>query len=223
MESTAAKTIALTPYRVPSRLTARRSWQAAAARQHRTPHLDGNHVPSLSSFVLDAATFAASRHANQRRKHCDGGPYVNHLLEVAREISVTAGNDDPATLAAALLHDTLESTEGTAGEIAERFGAKVAEMVLECTDDGSLSRKERKQAQIDHAPNLSPGAKLIKLADKLCNVRDVRVAPSKKWSTKRRRAYVEWAGKVVTALGPVNDVLEKAFWDEAEAAAKELA
>ncbi len=180
-------------------------------------------MPSLSSFVLDAAAFAAARHADQRRKHCDGAPYINHLLEVAREISVTAGNDDPATLAAALLHDALEATDSTAGEIAERFGAKVAELVLECSDDASLSRKERKQAQIDHAPNLTPSAKLIKLADKLCNVRDVRIAPSKKWSTKRRKAYVEWAGKVVTALGPVNDVLEKSFWDESEAAAQELA
>ena len=70
---------------------------------------------------------------------------------------------------------------------------------------------------------MSLTAKLIKLADKLCNVRDVRIAPSKKWSTKRRKAYVEWAGKVVTALGPVNDVLEKSFWDESEAAAQELA
>lgn len=180
-------------------------------------------MPSLSSFVLDAASLAATRHADQTRKHSDGAPYINHLLDVAREISVTAGNDDPATLAAALLHDTLEETDATAGEIAERFGAKVAEMVLECTDDASLSRKERKQAQIDHAPNLSPGAKLIKLADKLCNVRDARTSASKKWSGKQRRKYVEWAGKVVTALGPVNDVLEKAFWDEAEAAAKDLA
>ncbi len=215
--------LTLSPYRVPSRQTARRSWNAAAARHHRTHTLDGSLVPSLSSFVLDAATFAAARHADQRRKHCDGAPYINHLLEVAREISVTAGNDDPATLAAALLHDALEATDSTAGEIAERFGAKVAELVLECSDDASLSRKERKQAQIDHAPNLTPSAKLIKLADKLCNVRDVRIAPSKKWSTKRRKAYVEWAGKVVTALGPVNDVLEKSFWDESEAAAQELA
>lgn len=176
-------------------------------------------MPQSTPLLLDAAAFAASRHVDQRRKHAGDEPYVNHVLQVAREISFTGGIDNAAVLAAAILHDVIEDSDTTAEQIAERFGASVAEMVVECTDDKELPRKERRALQVEHAPNISPGAKLIKLADKLCNVRDIRTANDDVWSRKKRRKYIEWANEVVTALGQVNEALERAYWAESQASA----
>jgi hypothetical protein len=179
-------------------------------------------MPQSTPLLLDAAAFAASRHVDQRRKHAGDEPYVNHVLQVAREISFTGGIDNAAVLAAAILHDVIEDSDTTADQIAERFGASVAEMVVECTDDKELPRKERRALQVEHAPNISPGAKLIKLADKLCNVRDIRTADDTVWSRKKRRKYIEWANEVVTALGQVNEALERAYWAESQASAAVL-
>ncbi len=179
-------------------------------------------MPQSTPLLLDAAAFAASRHVDQRRKHAGDEPYVNHVLQVAREISFTGGIDNAAVLAAAILHDVIEDSDTTAEQIAERFGASVAEMVVECTDDKDLPRKERRALQVEHAPNISPGAKLIKLADKLCNVRDIRTADDDVWSRKKRRKYIEWANEVVTALGQVNEALERAYWAESQASAAML-
>ncbi|NDE55134.1 MAG: phosphohydrolase, partial [Actinobacteria bacterium] len=77
-------------------------------------------------------------------------------------------------------------------------------MVLEVTDDKSLEKNERKRLQIEHASHKSPGAALIKLADKISNVRDVGVSPPSHWDIQRRVDYLDWASAVVGAL-PLKD------------------
>lgn len=173
-------------------------------------------MPQSTALILDAAAFAATCYSDQRRTHAGDVPAVNHAISVAREIATTAGIDNASVLAAALLHDVIEDTDITADQLAERFGASVAEMVAECSDDPDLKRKERKAAQIEHAPNISPGAKLIKLADKLCNIREIHAADDGEWSLKKRQRYLEWADEVVTALGQVNESLERAYWTESK-------
>ena len=65
--------------------------------------------------------------------------------------------------------------------------------------------------QIAHAGDASLEARHIKLADKICNVRDLATAPPAKWSLERRIAYVDWAEKVVNGLRGSNDRLEQYF------------
>ncbi len=162
---------------------------------------------------LQAITFAAKKHAAQKRKGADGEPYVNHVLEVANLLANVGKIDDFDVLIAAVLHDTVEDTNTTEAEIAENFGAEVAKMVMEVTDDKSLPKARRKELQIEHAPHLSNGAKLIKLGDKTSNIRDVTENPPDGWSKERRVEYVDWGEKVIAGLRGTNEFLEKNFDD----------
>lgn len=156
--------------------------------------------------VLKAALFAAERHRNQRRKGTRGAPYINHPLAVA-ECLVTAGIDDPDVLAAALLHDTVEDTDTSLGELEQLFGPRVASIVAEVTDDKSLPKAERKRQQILKAPAKSREAKLVKLADKICNLRDLRDCPPN-WTSDRITAYHRFARDVYRGLRGEHSALD---------------
>ena len=104
---------------------------------------------------------------------------------------------DEVALLAAALHDTVEDTKTTFEELEEHFGPEVAGLVREVTDDKSLDKSERKRLQIEHAPESSDRAKQLKIADKICNIRDITVSPPADWSLKRRSEYLSWSEKVV--------------------------
>ena len=161
--------------------------------------------------LLQAARFAAERHAGQLRKGAHAEPYINHPLEVANLIANVGNVDDVDILMAGLLHDTVEDTETTPDEITERFGDTACGYVLEVTDDKALPKARRKELQIEHAPHMSPGAKVVKLADKISNIRDVIENPAVDWDTDRRREYVEWGVRVVAGLRGANAHLEAHF------------
>ena len=171
-------------------------------------------APDALALVLQAASFAADRHRKQRRKDLHATPYINHPLALASTLAVEGGVTDPEVIAAALLHDTLEDTQTTASELREAFGRRVADMVEEVTDDPDLGNDDRKQRQIDHAPHLSHGAKLVKLADKICNLRDISRSPPSGWSLERQQAYFDWAKAVVDGMRGAHPELERIF-DEA--------
>jgi guanosine-3',5'-bis(diphosphate) 3'-pyrophosphohydrolase len=160
--------------------------------------------------ILRAAAFAAERHRDQRRKGADASPYINHPLALANLLS-ECGVRDPSVLAAALLHDTVEDTGTMLAEIEKVFGRDVAVIVGEVTDDKSLPKTERKRLQIEHAAHLSASAKLVKLADKTCNLRDMAVAPPVGWSLERRREYFDWAKQVVDRIRGTQARLEELF------------
>lgn len=164
-------------------------------------------------IVLQAAAFAAEKHRNQRRKDEEASPYINHPIQLAY-ILVQADIEDPVVLAAALLHDTLEDTNTTHDELEIVFGHEIANIVAECTDDKNLDKLERKQAQIDHAANLSRKARLVKLADKIANVSDINGAPPAGWSLERKREYFDWAKRVVDRIRGTHAALEARFDDE---------
>jgi len=170
--------------------------------------------------LIQAINFAAKKHSAQKRKGADEQPYINHPLEVINLLASAGNIEDYDVLIAAVLHDTIEDTETTEEEITRLFGANVCGMVLEVTDDKSLPKAERKQLQIEHAPHLSDGAKRIKLADKISNIRDVTENPPDGWSKERRLEYVEWGENVIDGLRGVNLNLEKRF-DETVAEARE--
>ena len=110
-----------------------------------------------------------------------------------------------------MLHDTIEDTETTEDELTTVFGSQVSSVVLEVTDDKSLEKHVRKQRQIEHAPHISTEAKLVKLADKICNLRDILASPPASWSAERKQAYFDWAGKVVAGVRGVHPSLEAVF------------
>jgi guanosine-3',5'-bis(diphosphate) 3'-pyrophosphohydrolase len=170
--------------------------------------------------LVEAASFAARKHTGQRRKGSDAEPYINHPLEVANLLANVGGVEDLDILVGGLLHDTIEDTGTTKEELAKRFGERVAGYVSEVTDDKSLPSAERKQLQIEHAPHLSPGAKQIKLADKISNITDITNNPPADWSVGRRREYIEWGEKVVAGLRGANPALEAKF-DETVRLARE--
>ena len=172
------------------------------------------HDTSGIADLLRAVEFAAEKHRDQRRKGAGASPYINHPIEVAAMLANVAGIQDVATLAAAVLHDTVEDTKTTPEELEAAFGREVRLMVQEVTDDKSLPRADRKHLQIEHAPHLSPSAKLIKIADKTANVREVTEKPPSDWSAIRRREYLDWAEAVVAGCRGVNAALESRF-DEA--------
>ena len=166
---------------------------------------------STAARLLAAANFSAERHRDQRRKGARSTPYVNHPLEVAERIVRVGGVDDLDVLVAAILHDTIEDTDTTADEIVDHFGATVAALVLEVTDDKSLTSTERKRLEIEHAPHLTRGAKLIKLADKISNVADTETNPPSSWSRQRRREYLDFAEQIAIGCRGVNAALDAEF------------
>jgi guanosine-3',5'-bis(diphosphate) 3'-pyrophosphohydrolase len=169
------------------------------------------------SIVIAASAFAAPKHRDQRRKGAEASPYINHPIAVANVLANEAGITDPSVLAAALLHDTIEDTDTTPKELESEFGHEIAAIVIEVTDDKSLPKMERERLQIEHAANLSASAKLVKLADKICNLRDMNRSPPVDWSTERKTEYFTWAKQVVDPMRGASPVLEKLF-DEAFAA-----
>jgi guanosine-3',5'-bis(diphosphate) 3'-pyrophosphohydrolase len=161
--------------------------------------------------VLKAAHFAAARHSEQRRKGATAEPYVNHLLEVAELVASALAEPDTNLVIAALLHDTIEDVGVTKEELSEIFGPDVASLVLEVTDDKSLPKQERKRLQIVQAPKKSVRAQVIKLADKISNLRAILASPPTDWSVQRQREYFEWAKQVVDALSSSHQGLKAEF------------
>ncbi|KAM9313122.1 guanosine-3',5'-bis(diphosphate) 3'-pyrophosphohydrolase MESH1 [Gastrophryne carolinensis] len=166
---------------------------------------------SEAAKLLEATHFAAEKHRRQRRKDVDETPYINHPIGVARILSYEAGINDLAVLQAALLHDTVEDTDTTFQEIEEKFGQEVRKIVEDVTDDKTLPKMERKQKQIEHAPHCSSKAKLVKLADKLYNLRDLNRSTPKGWSEERVQEYFQWASEVVKGLRGTNKAMEQSL------------
>lgn len=136
---------------------------------------------SKIGLVIQAAHFAAVKHRDQRRKDSSASPYINHPITLAEILSVEGWVSAPLVLAAALLHDTLEDTETTAEELRGHFGSTIAAIVEEVTDVKWLEKTARKKIQIARARRSSKGAKLVKLADKIANLRDILAHPPR-WS-----------------------------------------
>jgi (p)ppGpp synthase/HD superfamily hydrolase len=162
-------------------------------------------------LVSEAAELAARRHNGMARKGRGNEPYINHLAEVANLLSAATEGADAELVAAGWLHDTIEDTETTREELAQKFSERVASLVVECTDDMSLSKKERRRLQVVNASHKSPSARLIKIADKISNI-GARILPDP--STEERADlvdYTDWAEQVVAGCRGGNAWLDDTF------------
>lgn len=155
--------------------------------------------------------FAATKHRTQRRMDAAKTPYINHPIGVANILANEGDVTDLETLMAAILHDTVEDTNTTFAEIEENFGLEIKNIVADVTDDKSLPKTERKKLQILHAKDCSPKAKLVKLADKLYNLRDLETSTPEEWTEERVHEYFQWAKQVVDNLRGTNKKLEDAL------------
>jgi len=173
----------------------------------------------VSALLVRAADLAARAHVDQRRKGYGDVPYVNHVIAVAALVG--GATDDAEILAAALLHDVVEDSETTVEDLTALFGARVAALVGEVTDDpaiATLPTFQRKGMQAKKMAAASDGAKLIKVADQTSNLVDLVQSPPG-WPPDRMRAYLDGARLVVDACRGVDSGLEAAF----DAAAERLA
>lgn len=167
-----------------------------------------------SLLLLRAALFAARVHAGHRRKGSASEPYVNHVLEVAQILAEHGA--PPEAVIAGLLHDTVEDSDQdpepvTHARLVAEFGAVVAGIVAEATDDKSLPKETRKALQVRHASAKTETAKMLKLADKISNLRAITASPPAGWDHARRVEYLGWAGRVAAGLKGVNPALDALF------------
>ncbi len=142
-------------------------------------------APAEIEEVRRAYLYAQEAHRDQRR--LTGEPYITHPLAVARILAQMSL--DAATLEAALLHDVIEDTPAERGELAELFGEEVARLVDGVSKLTQIRFESRREAQAENFRKMvlamvaDVRVILIKLADRLHNMRTLGVMPAE----KRRR------------------------------------
>ncbi len=129
----------------------------------------------------EALAFAAAAHAGQVRKHT-GEPYILHPVRVALEVARHMEGHQQSVIAvrAALLHDVVEDTDVTIGDVRERFGAQTSYVVFGLTDaehrgvatPGVDNRAARKATDREWLSGHSPVTRMIKLLDMADNISD---------------------------------------------------
>lgn len=161
--------------------------------------------------LVRALRFAADKHRAQRRLDVHASPYINHPIAVLSILCEEGGVDDQAVLCAGVLHDTIEDTETTPAELEALFGVDIRDIVLAVSDDKRLPKAERKRLQIVRAADARHEARLVKLADKTANLRDLVEHPPKHWDQARLLAYTRWAGDVIDGVRGTHPRLEALF------------
>ena len=122
-------------------------------------------------MIDDAMEFATKAHEGQFRKGTRR-PYIVHPIEVADIVSTMTKDEE--IICAAVLHDTIEDCKGITWEVLKlRFGQRVADMVAQESEDKSLSWEERKGETIRRLKTAPREVRMIGLADKLSNMRDI--------------------------------------------------
>ena len=168
--------------------------------------------PDADEDLLNRAyVYAMKAHGNQKR--ASGEAYFNHPLEVAAIL--TEMKLDSATIAAALLHDTVEDTEATQQEIEEKFGPEIASLVDGLTKIAKLDLVTKEAAQAENLRKLLLAMSkdvrvlLVKLADRLHNMRTLEhVKPEKRVRIAQETMdiYAPLAGRM--GMQAVRDELE---------------
>ena len=171
-------------------------------RQYELVERVQRYKPDVNEALLNKAyVYAMQKHGTQRR--ANGDPYFSHPLEVAGIL--TNLKLDDATIAAALLHDTIEDTDATRSEIDATFGEDIGRLVEGLTKIQKLDLVSKKAAQAENLRKLLLAISadvrvlLVKLADRLHNMRTLEFMPEE---SRRRNAeetleiYAPLAGRM---------------------------
>lgn len=167
-------------------------------------------LPDILTPYFEALAFAAEQHKYQRRGGYDPLPYINHLIKVSTAIIQVGKEDNPNIILASILHDVIEDSDTSYEDLKERFGAVVADVVTELTDDMNLPYQERKDLQVNRAQQLSDAARKIRIADKASNIRDIFTYPLD-WTREKKIAYLENSLAVVDQIRGTHEGLEAWF------------
>ncbi len=196
-------------------------------RQYELVDRVSSYDPSANEDLLNRAyVFATQKHGDQKR--ASGDPYYSHPVEVAGIL--TDLHLDTASIATALLHDTIEDTETTFGEIEDLFGREIADMVNGVTKMSLLELSSADTAQAENFRKLLVATAsdirilLVKLADRLHNMRTLHFIKS---DEKRRRIaqetmdiYAPLAGRI--GMHNFREELEDLSFAEINKDAREL-
>lgn len=148
------------------------------------------------NIILEAARFARNAHQGQFRKF-SGRPYIEHPMRVAGQVSLMPGATE-RHVCAGWLHDVLEDTNVTYNELRYEFGGEVADLVQELTNPSKqhpeLNRADRKKMDRLHLVHVSTSAKIIKLCDRIDNLRDLG------WSNDFTETYCKESSLLALAL-----------------------
>ena len=145
----------------------------------------------MEDNLLKAATWGSEAHKYQTRKN-DKSSYFCHPLAVAWFLQDKIKIRDSYVLTAAILHDVVEDTNKTLKDVSDTFGHYVAKIVAEVSDDKSLSKADRKRAQLEHVADKSDEAKLVKAADMWHNLTTLINDAPADWTVERVQGYFIW-------------------------------
>ncbi len=159
----------------------------------------------MADLLSDARIFAIEMHERFKHRRSNGEPYWHHPERVVATLA--RHGVAPEVQAAGWIHDVAEDCAADVHEcealllqIETRFGATVASLTREVTNffPRSATMEEKQQRLIEHAHQMSPGAKWIKLADRMDNISDMAG-----WSVEKRRRYAEATILLLSALLPL--------------------
>ena len=157
--------------------------------------------------LTEAIDWAAVKHRSQTRKDVDRTPYIIHPIGVCLILIQEADVRNLEVLIAAILHDVLEDTQTTVDEMAVKFGTTITEIVKEVTNPKGLKSADAKEWQISHVPSMSHEARLVKLADRLYNLRDMHPPPAC-WDQAKINIYLDCSRRLVDSIRGTHSSLE---------------
>jgi guanosine-3',5'-bis(diphosphate) 3'-pyrophosphohydrolase len=147
--------------------------------------------------LAEAISFAARAHQGHLRK--DGRtPYMAHPMRVMMILAAEFGVEDRETLAAAVLHDTIEDTRTDHDDLSEQFGPRVADWVAALSKDTRLAEAEREREYLAALAAAPIEVKLCKLGDIYDNLSDCATLEA-----KGRRRQIDRAKQVLAAFEPL--------------------
>lgn len=160
-------------------------------------------------MIEEAVSFAVEAHQGAVRKGSQI-PYITHPLETAVIVSMITSDEE--LIAAALLHDVIEDAGVTWEQLREKFGIRVADLVLMESEDKRLLWRERKAETLQHLVGAPMELKILTLGDKLsnmrCTARDYMVVKDKIWekfNEKRKELHAWYYWGIVDALKEMSD------------------
>jgi GTP diphosphokinase / guanosine-3',5'-bis(diphosphate) 3'-diphosphatase len=174
-------------------------------------HYFGSSNTDPFNLVIRAAYFAGEKHRLQRRSDVEQTPYINHPLELAHILTEEGGINCLDTICASLLHDTLEDTVTSSDELKKHFGEIITSIVMEVSNDMTLTSQQRRVYELEKVASLSQKAKLVKIVDKLANIRDVSTMPPMGWTREKKQNYFDFALEIVNKIGSASPRLHEIF------------
>jgi guanosine-3',5'-bis(diphosphate) 3'-pyrophosphohydrolase len=178
-------------------------------------------------MLFKALAFAEKAHRGQTRKYNTEIPYFIHPLRVMSRLR-DYNHHDTNMLSAAILHDVVEDCNVSVEEVSVQFNENIASLVSELTQADKenpklkvLVRADRHRLNVEKLKNISKDAKIIKLADRLDNLDDVRLDIPECYGFLKRR-YLQESWDVLHAVEDGDGNLATTLWQKIKDLAEDV-